>query len=306
MRKIGKGTGIRAPILRAQARELMQRCQTAVPVWIMPLSQVVESFDPRYNRFDVIIIDEASQADIKALTAIYMGKQIVIVDDDEQVTPMDVGQKLERVDKLIAEHLQGIPLTKNYDGRLSIYDLAKTFELVCLQEHFRCVAPIIQFSNTLSCDGKIKPLRDDSNTQRRPATIEYPVANASEAANQVNAQEAQVIVSLLVAAREQSEYQAATFGVISMVSEKLEEDMARQMILERLGWRFVCIRGSHFFRNPDQAMAPVFTRLRELEIPPLSTTSERTVTNDEKKLRDRIERRAAELRIKWTTKEKNT
>ncbi|MGI9861921.1 DUF559 domain-containing protein [Moorella naiadis] len=39
--------------------------------------------------------------------------------------------------------------------------------------------------------------------------------------------------------------------------EKLEEDMARQAILERLGWRFVRIRGSHFFRDPDGAMQVV-------------------------------------------------
>ncbi len=50
--------------------------------------------------------------------------------------------------------------------------------------------------------------------------------------------------------------------------EKLAEDMARQAILERLGWRFERIRGSQFFRNPDKAMEPVFARLRTLEIPP--------------------------------------
>ena len=36
----------------------------------MPLSRVVENFDPRRNRFDVVIIDESSQADVIALTAI--------------------------------------------------------------------------------------------------------------------------------------------------------------------------------------------------------------------------------------------
>ena len=51
-------------------------------------------------------------------------------------------------------------------------------------------------------------------------------------------------------------------------AEKLGEDMARQAILERLGWRFVRIRGSQFFRNPDIAIEPVFTRLRALDIPP--------------------------------------
>ncbi len=480
MRKVGKGTGKRAAQLLAEARRLMPICQTAVPVWIMPLNRVVQNFDPRRNRFDVVIIDEASQADIKALAAVYMGEQIVVVGDDEQVTPLDVGQKLEQIDKLIDEHLQGIPLAKIYDGRLSIYALAKfaPFEPVCLQEHFRCVSPIIQFSNALSYDGKIKPLRDDSEVKRRPATVAYRV-QALETTGDVNEEEAQTIASLLIAASEQPEYQDATFGVISMLKdkqalridtllrhylpvieytrrqvlcgtpahfqgderdviflsmvdtpkgdgplslrsedaleymykkrfnvavsrardqlwvihsldpaidlkdgdirkrlilhaknpenallklaeqekkvesefekqvlrrlvqagyhvvpqwpvgayridlvvegdgkrlavecdgdrwhpiEKLEEDMARQAILERLGWRFVRIRGSHFFRNPDQALEPVFARLRALEMPPeRSNASTSTLPLDEQELRDRITRRAAELRMQWGT-----
>ncbi|MBO0792757.1 MAG: AAA family ATPase, partial [Ktedonobacteraceae bacterium] len=479
MRKVGKGTGKRAATLLAEARRLMPECQTAVPVWIMPLSRVVQNFDPRTNRFDVVIIDEASQADIKALAAIYMGHQIVVVGDDEQVTPVDVGQKLEQVDKLMNEHLQNIPLAKLYDGRLSIYALAKTasFELVYLQEHFRCVAPIIRFSNVLSYEGKIKPLRDDSDVKRRPATVAYRV-QAFESNGQTNEPEAQAITSLLIAATEQPEYRDATFGVISMVSdrqalhiesllrqylpiaeytrrhilcgnpahfqgderdiiflsmvdtpkgdgplpfrsedafeylykkrfnvaasrardqlwvvhsldprvdlkdgdirkrlilhaqnptyalsklaeqeqraesefekqvlrrltqagyrvisqwpvgayrldlvvedngrrlavecdgdrwhpiEKLEEDVARQIVLERLGWRFARIRGSHFFRNPEQALAPVFARLRELDIAPMSNgTMEHASSQGETELYKRITHRAAELRMQWS------
>ncbi|MDQ2714420.1 MAG: AAA family ATPase [Chloroflexota bacterium] len=479
IRKVGKGTGKRSPQLLAEARQLMPVCQTAVPVWIMPLSRVVQNFDPRRNRFDVVIIDEASQADIKALTALYMGQQVVVVGDDEQVTPVAVGQKLDQIDRLINEHLQNIPLAKMYDGRLSVYALAKTtFEPVCLQEHFRCVSPIIQFSNDLSYEGKIKPLRDDSRVTRRPATVAYRV-NSSGVAGHVNEQEAQTIAALLVAATEQPEYQNATFGVISMVDdeqalridallrkylpattyarhqilcgapahfqgderdviflsmvdtpkgdgplslrgedafeymfkkrfnvaasrardqmwvvysldpdvdlkagdirkrlilharnavasarkleeqerkveseferqvlkklaqagyrvisqwpvgayridlvvegagkrlavecdgdrwhpiEKLEEDMARQAILERLGWRFVRIRGSLFFRDPDQAMEPVFARLRALEIPPEGgNQAENRESQDAKALQDRIVCRAAELGREWAT-----
>jgi very-short-patch-repair endonuclease len=50
--------------------------------------------------------------------------------------------------------------------------------------------------------------------------------------------------------------------------EKLAGDMERQSILERLGWQFVRIRGSAFFRHPDLAMRPLFERLGELGIPP--------------------------------------
>jgi hypothetical protein len=50
--------------------------------------------------------------------------------------------------------------------------------------------------------------------------------------------------------------------------------MERQAILERLGWQFIRIRGSAFYRNPDIAMRSVFDRLGELEIPPESNVDE--------------------------------
>jgi very-short-patch-repair endonuclease len=82
--------------------------------------------------------------------------------------------------------------------------------------------------------------------------------------------------------------------------EKLEEDMARQAILERLGWRFVRIRGSQFFRNPDQAMQVVFSRLQALDILPEGNTSSGNDADKQgKALKERIERRAAELRREW-------
>lgn len=477
MKKVGKGTGKRAPYLLKEARELMPICQTAVPVWIMPLSLVARNFDMKRNSFDVVIIDEASQADITALIAVFMGKQVVIVGDHEQVSPVAVGQNLDNVQHLIEEHLKGIPLAAMYDGKLSIYDLAKTtFQLVCLLEHFRCVSPIIQFCNELSYNGKIKPLRDDSEVRRRPATIAYQV-NGSSKNGKVNEEEAITIASLLISASEQPEYRDATFGVISMVGqeqayrietllrdhmlptqyiqrrvlcgdaaqfqgderdvmflsmvdvpaenggpltmraeeandsmykkrfnvaasrardqmwvihsldpnndlksgdlrrrlilhardqqannaarqqqeakteseferqvfqhlvnagykvttqwpvgayridmvvegdgkrlavecdgdrwhpqEKLEEDMARQAILERLGWRFVRIRGSQFFRNPEQAMEPVYAKLRSLQIPPEGMTTTSTATQDGQELKDRIIRRASLLREEW-------
>src|SRR4029079_8011965 len=69
LRKLGKGTGKRAPELMRQARQLLVSARSAVPVWIMPLNRVYEIFDPREKKFDVVIIDEASQSDVTALAA---------------------------------------------------------------------------------------------------------------------------------------------------------------------------------------------------------------------------------------------
>src|SRR5579859_7775109 len=94
IRRIGKGHGIRVSLLRAEAARKMSECRGAVPVWVMPLSRVVENFDPRTTRFDVVIIDEASQSDVMALVALYLGKTVLVVGDHEQVSPSAVGQDL--------------------------------------------------------------------------------------------------------------------------------------------------------------------------------------------------------------------
>src|SRR6266404_3098377 len=122
IRRIGKGHGIRVALLRAEAARKMSECRGAVPVWVMPLSRVVENFDPRTTRFDVVIIDEASQSDVMALVALYLGKTVLVVGDHEQVSPSAVGQDLSVIQNLIFQYLRGIPNSDLYDGQISIYD----------------------------------------------------------------------------------------------------------------------------------------------------------------------------------------
>jgi very-short-patch-repair endonuclease/DNA polymerase III delta prime subunit len=216
--RIGKGTGKRVPRLLAEARKLMQRSKTAVPVWIMPMSKVVESFDFYSTKFDVVIIDEASQSDVMGLIAFSLGKQVVIVGDHKQVSPLDVGQKIETVERLIDEFLEGIPNYHLYDGKASVYDLAqRSFSgLICLKEHFRCVPEIIHFSNLLSYNGEIKPLRDSALADIKPNVIAYQVSDAFSE-NKLNKKEAYTVASLVKACINRPEYRNKTFGVISLL-----------------------------------------------------------------------------------------
>src|SRR5438105_1932947 len=105
IRRIGKGHGIRVSLLRAEAARKMSECRSAVPVWVMPLSRVVENFDPRNTRFDVVVIDEASQSDVMALVALYLGKPVLVVGHHEQVSPSAVGQDLGIIQNLIFQYL---------------------------------------------------------------------------------------------------------------------------------------------------------------------------------------------------------
>jgi very-short-patch-repair endonuclease len=227
IRRIGKGHGIRVSLLRSEAARKMSECRGAVPVWVMPLSRVVENFDPSNTRFDVVIIDEASQSDVMALVALYLGKTVLVVGDHEQVSPSAVGQDLGIIQNLIFQYLRDIPNSDLYDGQISIYDLARQSfgGTTCLVEHFRCVPEIIQFSNMISYDNRIKPLRDASRVPLHPHTIAYRVAGSSRD-GKVNRQEALGVASLLTAALEQPEFrkndagQPTSFGVVSLVGDE--------------------------------------------------------------------------------------
>ena len=60
-------------------------------------------------------------------------------------------------------------------ARPSIYDLAETAfgGVVALREHFRCVPEIIQFSNDLSYNLTIRPLREP-NSVLGEASVDCP------------------------------------------------------------------------------------------------------------------------------------
>jgi hypothetical protein len=239
IRKIGKGTGKRVPELLRKARELLASARRAVPVWIMPLSRVYESFDPRETKFDVVIIDEASQSDVTALAALYLGCEHVVVGDKEQVTPDAIGQRVDQVTRLIATDLQGVPNNHLYDGQTSIYDLAETAfgGVVALREHFRCVPEIIQFSNHLSYNNAIRPLREPFSSPVRPALIPHRVQGFRNEAGKTNEVEAEEIASLVVACLADPDYelndfgQPTTFGVISLLGE--EQALLIENILRR-------------------------------------------------------------------------
>ena len=84
--------------------------------------------------------------------------------------------------------------------------------------------------------------------------------------------------------------------------DKLEADMNRQSILERLGWRFIRIRGSEFFRDEESAMNKVYEKLNAVDIYPSDSYSE-VYSDDVMSLKDKVIIRAQEIRDEWNINE---
>ena len=246
----------RRQMLLSAARKQIKQCSEAVPVWIMPISIVTENFDPRHTKFDVVIIDEASQADLNALIPLYMGKQVIVVGDHEQVTPLGVGQGQVMLDNIRAQTLTDIPNSHLFDSRFSIYDIGRQSfgDAIRLVEHFRCVPEIISFSNQLSYDGKIRPLRESNSSSLKPACVAIRVDGARE--NDVNHQEARKIVDMIKAMIKHPRYAGKTMGVLSMLGDSqallLQSMILKDISVEQIEARRIIAGSSSEFQGDER------------------------------------------------------
>ena len=236
LRRIGKGTGKYAPRWRSEAQKAMLDAQTAVPVWIMPTHRVVESFSPM-ARFDVVIMDESSQCDIFGLAALALADKAIIVGDDKQISPQAIGTEESAVHELITQHIQDLPQSSQLDLKSSLYDLAKMRfpGVIMLREHFRCLPEIIEFSNRLSYNGAILPLREQPADPSWRSVIDVHIPDGfREPGTDTNIEEAEFIVNKIAELCDEQAYDGKTFGVISLLGEGQAELIERKLIA-RLG-----------------------------------------------------------------------
>lgn len=77
--------------------------------------------------------------------------------------------------------------------------------------------------------------------------------------------------------------------------EKVREDMERQTILERLGWRFIRIRGSEYYRAPEETMERVVSELTAFGIEPETAEDSNSSEQRTSELLSRVKLRAAQI-----------
>lgn len=235
MKKIGKGHSKYADEYQKQAMANMKIGQTGVPVWIMTVNKALQTLDPQSNQFDVVIIDEASQSALEAIPVSYLGNKVIVVGDDKQVSPLQIGNDLTKVNELLKMYIA--PYTQYwslFDNRTSYYEIVKTvFSPILLREHFRCVPEIIGYCNKYFYNNDIKPLRDSHNSNLLPPIVNYRVEGKREGKQKINKEEARTIVSLLLACFEQKEYDDKTFGVISLLGAE-QADYIRELLVQKI------------------------------------------------------------------------
>jgi very-short-patch-repair endonuclease len=220
VRRIGQGTGPNATRHRRDAQRAMLDAQGAIPCWVMSHSKVSESLPAELGAFDLVIVDEASQSDLWALPAVLRGKKILVVGDDKQVSPDGSFISAVRIQELRDRFLHEQPYATVLTPEKSLYDIASTVfaaQKVMLREHFRCVAPIIGYSNTFY-DGFIQPLRIPKASERiDPPLVDIFVPGGTRGSKDENKLEAQCILEEIEAIVANPQFAGRTIGVVSML-----------------------------------------------------------------------------------------
>lgn len=222
MNRIGKGTGRHASKYRREARTEMEKCQSAIPVWIMPVKEAIENFTINPDLFDVVIIDESSQCNLLSLPIFMRAKKAVIVGDDQQISPMMPGISEVQVADLANRYLYNIEGGSSYDLQTSLYDIAcRVFSSkgkLMLKEHFRCVPEIIGFSNALSYRNEMIPLKLPlTSEQFNPPISAIYIENGERNERKVNHKEAVRIVCDIEEMLQNPAYLHKTIGVVSLL-----------------------------------------------------------------------------------------
>ena len=228
-------TGMSVFRRRAAARRYLSGSLEAIPAWVVSLSRLYETVEPKAGLFDIAIVDEASQCWLDALLLFYLAKQVIVVGDDKQISPMLVGVPDSQIAELANTFLADFEFRGSFTVESSLFDHAQRYlpAGVPLREHFRCVPEIIRFSNELCySDRPLIPLRSVGRDRLEPLKRTYLSDGLRH--GDVNDREAQAIAEAVAACNEDEAYDDAEFGVICLQGDT-QAARIEQLILDRLG-----------------------------------------------------------------------
>jgi very-short-patch-repair endonuclease len=141
------------------------------------------------------------------------------------VSPQAIGLEEERVKALMQRYLPDqVPLFRaQMSPDRSIYDLAKVVFArsgVMLKEHFRCVAPIIEYSKREFYAHELRPLRLARSSERLDPPLQDYLIGDARRDNGVNRAEVEFIVGEIKALAADPKMRQRSVGVVSLLGEE--------------------------------------------------------------------------------------
>lgn len=190
-----------------------------LPCWLASPESASAIF-PMAETFDLVIFDEASQCFAeRGIPAMYRGKQVVVVGDDQQLQPNDLyrvrwEEESDDIPELEVDSLLG--LAKKYLPEVS------------LRGHYRSKAiELIEFSNIHFYNGKLKILPDFRRIRKKEPAIHYLKKSGiwQQNANEEEADEVIRVIERLLEKSPEKSIGVVTFNVNqqNLILDKLEE-----------------------------------------------------------------------------------
>ena len=203
----------------------------ALPIWLCSLSTLHRALPLKRELFDVVIIDEATQCDIAScIPALYRAKKAVVVGDPKQLRHLSFLSTTKQSllqQKIDVASFSSIDL--NYRDK-SMIDYANDAitshrDLVTLDEHYRSLPAIIQFSNRMFYDSKLRIMTEKPNADRYSPVRVVKVNNATRI-NGINRGEAQAIIdqinTLITDQQDRPDNYKSTMGILSFFRDQAE------------------------------------------------------------------------------------
>ena len=181
--------------------------------------------------FDVVIVDEASQAGPEALFLTYIAKKIIIVGDDKQIEPEAWASRSSGSTPWSRQYLYDFPAPEMIgEPKASLFGFgAYTYSpMISLREHFRCMPEIIKFSSDLSYpDQPLIALRQFGADRLEPLVARHVEGGYTMPVrgDKVNPAEVRAIVDQIKACIANPRYAGKTLGVISLVGDSQAEEI---------------------------------------------------------------------------------
>lgn len=158
--------------------ELRQKLFDTFPVWVVRKQMVPFLLPCKEQSFDLVIVDEATQCRVDdSLSLMFRAKKLLVVGDDKQT----VLQKDSVIDDYLFndheldEHLRSTQARGFKGGGSHIFALVKAIKeaSVLLDEHYRCPADIIEFSNRYVYDNELNIMQWNLPEHESSVLLDY-------------------------------------------------------------------------------------------------------------------------------------
>ncbi|HET9109448.1 MAG TPA: AAA domain-containing protein, partial [Ktedonobacterales bacterium] len=236
----------------------------AFPIWAVTNPHAAELLPLQREMFDIVVIDEASQCDVaSALPLLYRGRRAVVCGDPKQLRHLSWLRE-DRQAALASQHGLSASQRSQWNYRThSLLDvingaLPSQDDVVLLDEHYRSLPQIIEFSNQQFYGGALRVMT------RRPDTlglrsVELRKVNGTRRKEGYNVEEVEAIIKeinkIATADAKKPANQRSSIGVLSPYRDQvnyLNRQLASKLKSKVVQDHDIAIGTAHTFQGDER------------------------------------------------------